>query len=156
MSTPLLKLERNGLGQLVLTLVDGSVYTGIVPVRAYPITAPLEGLSLFSADGHEVAWIERMDQVPPSMRALLEEDLALREFTPVIRAILDVSSFSTPSTWTVDTDRGPTRFVLKTEDDIRRLGQGRLLINSTQGLHFAVPNSAALDKASRKLLERFL
>jgi hypothetical protein len=67
-----------------------------------------------------------------------------------------VSSFSTPSTWSVLTDRGPTRFVLKGEEDIRRLGPGALLIASGQGIAFRVDDLAALDKASRRLLERFL
>ena len=40
---------------------------------------------------------------------------------PEIRASSRVSSFATPCTWTVATDRGDTEFVLKGEEDIRRL-----------------------------------
>ena len=75
---------------------------------------------------------------------------------PQIAALISVSSFSTPSTWTVDTDRGRTTLVLKSEDDIRRLGDGRLLIHSAQGLNFAIADRTRLGKASRLLLERFL
>ena len=156
MSTSLRQLTRNALGQLVLTLTDGSTHTGIVPVRAYPLSAPDDGLSLMSADGHEVAWIEHLSALPPEPRGLLEADLAVREFTPHITALLQVSSFSTPSTWTVDTDRGRTTFVLKSEDDIRQLGEGRILIQDAQGLSFAIPHRSSLGKASQKLLERFL
>jgi hypothetical protein len=46
--------------------------------------------------------------------------------------------------------------VLKSEDDIRRLGQGRLLITGGHGVSFVVHDMQALDKGSRKLLERFL
>ena len=54
-------------------------------------------------------------------------------------------------------DRGPTQFVLKGEEDIRRLeGRRKLMIASEEGIHFLVPDVQALDKASRKLLERFL
>ena len=38
-------LERNALGQLVLTAVDGTRHEGVVPVRAFPIAAPAEKLS---------------------------------------------------------------------------------------------------------------
>lgn len=156
MSTPIRHLTRNELGQLVLTLDDGSTYTGIVPVRAYPLSAPDEGLSLMSADGHEVLWVDRMSTLPEKFRSVLEAELAVREFTPQIAALVSVSSFSTPSTWTVDTDRGRTTLVLKSEDDIRRLGDGRLLIHSAQGLNFSIADRTRLGKASRQLLERFL
>ena len=156
MSTPIRHLTRNDLGQLVLTLDDSSTHTGIVPVRAYPLSAPDEGLSLMSADGREVLWIDRVSALPEKVRSLLEAELAVREFTPQISALVSVSSFSTPSIWTVDTDRGRTTLVLKSEDDIRRLGDGRLLIHSAQGLNFAIADRTRLGKASRQLLERFL
>lgn len=149
-------LTRNDLGQLTLTLDDGTTHVGIVPVRAYPLSAPDEGLSLMNTDGHEVLWIDRLSALPAAWRQLLEAELAVRELTPQVTALLDVSSFSTPSTWTVDTDRGRTSFVLKSEDDIRRLGDGRLLIHSAQGLNFGIADRTRLDKHSRKLLERFL
>ncbi len=47
-------------------------------------------------------------------------------------------------------------FILRTEEDIRRLGQGRLLISSSHGIQFQVPDRFALDRQSKKLLERFL
>lgn len=149
-------LTRDAHGRLCLTLGDGTVHTGVMPVRAFPISAPDDGLSLVSADGHELLWIDRLDRCPPEAQALLREELAVREFTPTVQRITAVSTFSTPSTWSVDTDRGPTSFVLKSEDDIRRLGGGRLLIASGQGMQFSVPQVAELDRGSRKLLERFL
>lgn len=156
MSTQSFHLGRDHHGGLTLTLADGQAHESVVPVRAFPISAPDDGLSLVSSDGHELVWIDRLDALPADQRALIHEDLALREFTPTIQRITDVSTFATPSTWSVDTDRGPTTFVLKTEDDIRRLGGGRLLIASGQGMQFGVPQVADLDRHSRKLLERFL
>jgi hypothetical protein len=149
-------LGRNAFGRLVFTGADGMVHEGVVPVRAFPIAAPGEGLSLVSADGHELAWVERLDALPSAQRALLEELLAEREFVPEIQQLLEVSTFSTPSTWTVRTDRGTTRFVLKGEEDIRRTSRTMLLIADSQGLQFVVRDLAALDRHSKRLLERFL
>lgn len=152
-----LHVQRNAHGRLVLTLADGTRHEAVVPVRAFPIAAPDEGLSLVAADGKEALWVDRMDHLPPQARTLIEQDLAVREFVPVIRRIHKVSGFSTPSTWDVETDRGPAQLVLKAEEDIRRLsGRTNLLITGQDGLQFRVPDSTALDKASRKLLERFL
>lgn len=157
MSTPSFELHRGPFGRLELVLLpSGERHADIVPVRAFPLAAPGEGLSLVGSDGRERLWIERLDALAPAQRAPIDEALATREFVPVITRIRAVSGFSTPSTWEVDTDRGPTRLVLKAEEDIRRLRGGRLLIAGSQGVQYAVPDLAALDRASRKLLERFL
>jgi Domain of unknown function (DUF1854) len=149
-------LQRNVFGRLVLTDGDGVAHEGVVPVRAFPIAAPGEGLSLLSAEGHELVWIDRLGDLSPRQRELVEEELSSREFAPEIRRLLAVSTFATPSTWTVDTDRGTTQFVLKGEEDIRRIGRSMLLIADSQGLQFRVRDLTALDRASRRLLERFL
>ena len=134
----------------------GDVVEGVVPVRAFPIAAPGEGIALIGPDGHEAGWIERLDAAPAVLRQLVEEELGRREFMPEIRRIRSVSSFATPSTWQVDTDRGETSLVLCGEEFIRRLGKSGLLIEDSQGIHFLVRDINGLDAASRKLLDRFL
>lgn len=150
-----LDLARDAFGRLVLTQ-DGVRHEGVAPVRAFPIGAPDDGIALMSADGHEVVWIPRLDGVQAAARALIEEELGAREFMPEIGAIRAVSTYATPSVWTVDTDRGQTALTLKGEEDIRRLGRGTLLIADIQGIHYLIRDMAALDRRSRKILDRFL
>ncbi len=150
------QLERDAHGVLVLTTADGVRHLGVVPVRAFPIAAPNEGLSLVDGDGREVAWVASLDTLAAPLRALIEGELLSREFTPVIRRIVSVSTFSTPSIWQVETDRGMTHFVLKGEEDIRRLNGGALWIADSHGIQFIVRDRRALDRRSRRLLERFL
>lgn len=149
-------LSRNAFGRLVLVDLQGQHHEGVTPVRAHPLSAPEEGIALVGADGHELVWIDRLDQLPAQQRELLLEEFANRELVPELQRLVAVSTFSTPSEWTVETDRGTTRFILKSEEDIRRLGEGRLLIAGGHGIHFRVPNRFALDRHSRKLLDRFL
>jgi hypothetical protein len=150
-------LTRNAFGRLVFTSEDDSeVHEGVVPVRAFPIAAPDSGLALVDRDGRELAWIESLSALPEGTRQLIEEELASREFLPEIRRIRHVSSFATPSTWQVDTDRGDTEFVLKGEEDIRRVAQSTLLIADSHGIQFLIRDLQTLDKASRKILDRFL
>jgi len=149
-------LRRNPHGRLVLRLADGTEHEAVTPVRAFPIAAPQEGLSLVGADGHELAWVPRLADLAAAARTLIEEELAAREFVPTITRIRSVSSFSTPSTWEVDTDRGAAQLVLKGEEDIRRLSRTRLLIADSHGIQFLVRDLNELDRHSRKLLDRFL
>lgn len=158
MTTPwtAIHLERDAFGRLVLIDAQGERHEDVQPVRAFPLTAPGEGLSLVSADGRERLWIDRLDALPAQQQALLADALAARDFAPVLLQLRSVSSFGVPSTWDVRTDRGDTRFVLKGEEDIRRLDGGALLVTGAHGVQLRIPDLRALDRASRKLLERFL
>ncbi|MCB4361078.1 cyanophycin metabolism-associated DUF1854 family protein [Quatrionicoccus australiensis] len=156
MSNPNFQLERDAYGRLTLTGENGERHEGITPVRAFPIAAPDEGLSLINYEGHEVAWVDNIADLPPAIGQLLEEELASREFVPEITQISEVSSFACPSTWQVETNRGTTALVLKGEEDIRRLSQTCLLIADSNGIQFLVRDLTVLDRQSRKLLDRFL
>jgi Domain of unknown function (DUF1854) len=156
MTTIDFQLQRDAFGRLNLTTPDGTVYPNVSPVRAFPVQAPDEGLALVNADGKEVAWIERLEDLPPATAALIREELAGREFMPEISRIVDVTSFATPCTWTVETSRGQTEFVLRGEEDIRRIGATSLLVSDTHGIHFLIRDQYGLDKHSKKILDRFL
>lgn len=125
-------------------------------MHAFPVSAPAEGVALVDADGHELVWVEHLADLPADTRKLLEEELAGREFIPEIHNILHVSTFATPSIWEAETDRGRTSFILKGEDDIRRLGHTSLLIADSNGIHYLIRDTLQLDRHSRKLLDRFL
>jgi hypothetical protein len=156
MMTTAFNLRRDAFGKLVLTNSEGEEFAGVAPVRSFPVQAPDKGISLVREGGKEVAWIDDLSEVSPEVRALVTEELEGREFMPEILSIKGVSSFATPSTWRVQTDRGDTEFVLKGEEDIRRLGAFSLLIADSHGIHFLIRDMFAIDKGSRKILDRFL
>ena len=149
-------LQRDAHGRLVLRLADGSEHVGVGPVRAFPLTEPGGPVSLVGTDGREQLWIDQPAALAADARDLVDQELARREFAPVIEQLIEVSTFSTPSTWTVRTNRGDTRLVLKGEEDIRRLGGAALLVTDSHGVGYRIPDERALDRRSRRLLERFL
>ena len=150
------QLTRNSFGKLTLTSEDGQVHEAVLPVRAFPIQAPDEGISMVLPDGKEVAWIDALADLPDDIRQLVHDELEGREFMPEILRIVDVTSFATPCTWTVATDRGDTEFLLKGEEDIRRIGATSLLVADNHGIHFLIRDMFTIDKHSRKILDRFL
>jgi hypothetical protein len=149
------QLERDALGHLVFIDAKGERHIGVHPVRAFPITAPAAGIGIMNQSGKEVCWYPDVSLIPEAKLALIEEELAAREFMPVIEKITKVSTFATPSIWDIETDRGPTRIRLKGEEDIRRVAGNTLLIADSNGLQFLIKDSTELDKVSKKLLDRF-
>lgn len=156
MATSKFELQRNSFGKLILTSEDGDVFEGVSPVRAFPIQSPLMSISIVQGDGREVAWIDQLSDLSDDTRTLVLEELEGREFMPEIQQILDVTSFALPCTWKVLTDRGETEFVLKGDEDIRRIGSMSLLITDNHGIQFLIRDMFAIDKHSRKILDRFL
>ncbi len=154
--TTQIQLRRDSFGKLVFTSPEGEEFVGVIPVRAFPIQAPTRGISLVRDGGKEVAWIDDLAAVPEQIRTLVTEELEGREFIPEILTIKSVSSFATPCTWYVKTDRGDTEFVLKVDEDIRRVGEASLLIADSHGINFLVRDMFRIDKGSRKILDRFL
>jgi hypothetical protein len=156
MASTTFELHRDRYGKLVLTTAEGEVHVGVVPVRAFPIQSPDHGIALVRDGGKEVGWIDAVAALPEAIRTLVQDELEGREFIPEILHIASVSSYATPCTWHVRTDRGDTQFVLKGEEDIRRIGAASLLVADNHGIQFLVRDLFGIDKHSRKILDRFL
>ncbi len=150
-------LERDAWGQLVLIYADGRRVPGVESARAFPISAPEGLLSICDPQGRELLCVEDVTALRPEVRQILEEELAQREFVPVVVRIQRVSAETDPAQWQVVTDRGPTEFLMEDSDnDVRRLGPNRILLVDSHGIRYLIPDTRQLDAASRRILDRYL
>ena len=148
--------DRNSDGRLSVTDSSGRRHENIEPIRAFPISDPEHWISLCDPNGKEVVQVRDLNELPVDQRELLLSELTRREFVPVIRRIESISSLAEPCEWFVETDRGPTSFVLNSDEHVRKLGQDRALILDSHGLRYLVPDAKQLDAHSRRLLSRYL
>jgi hypothetical protein len=159
MSNPLNKanfgLSRNSFGDLVMIDAEGARHVGVVPLRMFPFSDRERWISLVGQDNKEVLLIEDLTVLPNHVQALIEEELSQREFLPVVKRVVHVTSDLEPCEWQVLTDRGPITFVLKTEDDVRILGPGKSLIVDAQGMRYLVPDYRKMDSYSRRVMEEY-
>jgi hypothetical protein len=150
-------LQRDAWGRLVLTMADGRRIVGVEVARAFPISAPAQYVSIADPDGHELMCIENPDSLPAPVLQALNEELAQREFVPIVLRIKQVFADSDPSEWQIVTDRGPTDFLMEDSDnDVRRLGPSRILLVDTHGIRYLIPDTRQLDSSSRRILDRYL
>ena len=150
------ELKFDPWGRLVLIDSAGVRHVGVEPVRMFPITDPDRWVSLCDAAGHELVCLRTLDDLPDAMRKTVREALHRREFAPVIQRILNITIDPDGSEWEVTTDRGRTRFRLKGDDDIRRIGDHRYLIADAAGIRYLLADTRALDAPSRRLLEHYI
>jgi hypothetical protein len=146
----------DSLGRLVFRDAEGREHVDVTPVRGFPISEPDYGVSICNADGRELLWIERLTDLPGEPRDVLQRDLARREFMPILQRIVRISTNAEPCEWEVETDRGRTSFVLRTDEDVRRLEGRRAMVTDANGVSYLIPDLEALDAASRRYLERYL
>jgi hypothetical protein len=149
-------LSKNAFGQLCFKSEVGQFHEQVLPVKAFPISLPEQCIAIVDRDGHELVWLDDLNQVSAENQRMIKEELANREFMPVLTKIAEVSSFATPSSWIVETSRGATQFVLKGEEDIRRISKDTYLVSDNHGVQYLIENIQLLDKHSRRLLDRFL
>ena len=155
MSAAIPHLARHALGHWTLQIGD-QLHANVVVVRAFPIRAPDESVSVLDPDGHELWWLPSLEGLTQTQREAVQEALQEREFMPEILRLVSVSSYATPSTWVVQTDRGTTELVLKGEEDIRRLNANTLIIADAHGVQYLIRHLPALDRMTRKQLDRFM
>lgn len=149
-------LHSDAWGRLVLIDAEGRQHSGVDVLRAFPLSDPRHGIAICDARGRELLWLDDLDALAPPLTQQIEEELAKREFVPVIRRILRVSAPVEPSEWEVETDRGLTSFVLGSEDDVHELDDRRALLTDTHGIRYLISDIEQLDSNSRRLLERYL
>ena len=150
------RVHLDPLGRLVLTPPGGAPVAGVTPVRCFPFSAPSERISFLDAEGRELFCLESLDRLLPEERALVERELARREFIPVVRRIRSISPGAEPTIWQVETDRGEARFTLPSEDNVRRLGEHGALVADAHGVRYRVPDLRRLDAHSPRLLARYI
>jgi hypothetical protein len=149
-------LSRDEWGQLVLTSVGNSLPVAVTPTALFPISDPENWISLRGPDGVEQACVEDPNSLPAETRELLRGELARQEFVPVIERIVRVSGTMEPSEWTVETDRGPTSFVLESEEDVRRIGDNQIVIVDAHATRYHIPDLTAVDAKSRRIVEWYV
>ena len=148
-------LERRRDGRLDFVDADGGRHENVDVLRAFPVSAPTGPVAIVAAAGGELAWIDALADVEPTLRVLLDAELAARELVPVIERI-DAVSDSEPAEWNVLTDRGPRTFKVRHGDDIDRPPDGSATITDSVGMRYFIPDVAKLGARGRRLFEKMI
>ena len=151
-----MRIHYDEWGRLVFTSDAGVAHVGVELTRAFPISDPRRGISLIDGRGTELLWIDDLDLIDGPNRAILENELNRRHFLPVLKRVVAIDGITEPTTWNVETDRGPANFQIKSEEDVRRVAGSRVLLVDTHGIRYLIPDYRALDAGSRRLLERYI
>lgn len=148
------RLERRVDGQL-WAIRDGEAKRVRVS-RCFPWSAPTRFISLRDDRRREFALVDDPAELDEASRAALENALVESDFVLEIEAIEAVDEEIEIRCWQVRTRHGERRFQTRRDDWPRQVPGGGVLIRDVAGDLFYVPDPAALDATSRRLLEVFV
>ncbi|MFN7731908.1 MAG: DUF1854 domain-containing protein [Pirellula sp.] len=149
-------LARDQWSHLQLTDSAGKVYRDVTVVPLFPVATPKEWISILASNGDELVSLRDLSSLAPSDRELVEQELAFREFVPQILKVLWVSGTQEPCEWEVETNHGKTRFVLNSEEDVRRVSAWTVHFMDASGGRFWVEDIRKLDSRSRAYVEWYV
>jgi len=145
-------LSRNEAGKLVLHREGEDDVEGVRVTRCFPWSLPGEYISLRDGEGKELHLLRDLSELSAEMQALVQDELGLQDFIPVVTGVESIDDTMEVMEWHVQTDRGPLRLQIKSNDDIRPLDDGRVLIRDHAGGVFQVNDLNAMDETSQRFL----
>ena len=152
-----IRLFREPLWQLRLTIDKDRSYIKIKIVRAAPLSHPRQYISILDAKNEEICMIEDLKQLDLEMQGIAEEELDRRYLTSNILRVISVRHEFGTSYWDVETHRGQREFVVQNvAESAQWLGDHRILIVDVDGNRFEIANLKDLDKKSLKNVEMVL
>ncbi len=134
-------------------------YPRVLAVRMFPFTDPDKYISIRTTGEHskEIGIIEDMAALSKEVREIIEEQLALRYFTPVITGIYSIKDEYGYAYFDVMTDRGRCRFAIHMGgSDVVHLSETRIMITDIDENRFEIPDVLKLTPGERKKLDLFL
>jgi hypothetical protein len=146
-------------GGFVSLETGGEKYPRVQVVRMFPFTDPGHFISIRTTEerSKEIGIIEDMSSLDADTRKMLEEQLNLRYFTPVITKIINVKDEYGYAYFDVMTDRGECRFTIHMGgSDVVHLTETRIIISDLDENRFEIPDVTKLSATERKKIDLFL
>lgn len=157
------EFARTAGGFVSLDMNDGIAaehYDRIRVVRSFPFTDRNKYISIRTIDekSKEIGMIKDLAaDVTPETRQMLEEQMDIRYFTPVIKKINNIKDEYGHAYFDVETDQGPCKFVIyMNSSSVVNLSDVRLLISDLDGNRFEIPDYTKLSARELKMLDLFL
>ena len=125
--------------------------------RAFPFSDPDRYIGLRDGDDKDIGILTTLNGLDGESRAIIQEELERRYFTPRIERVLTVKEEFGVVTWEVETDRGPRRFLVRNlRDSTFPLGANRLMMTDTDGNRYEFADVSAVGAKAMTVLSKVL
>lgn len=138
---------------------NGKHYKRVRIVRLFPFSDADKYLSIRDhgdAD-KEIGIIEDLNAMSDETKNLINEQLTLSYFTPVISKIYEIKDEYGYAYFKVETDKGECRFAISMGSNaVTKLSETRLIIKDVDENRFEIKDVDKLSRKERRMLDLFL
>jgi hypothetical protein len=153
--THLTGISRKG-GRLYLARPDAEEPIVVSARYLRPLTSRSE-IVFLDEKRQEMVTVRDLDALTGAERQLVEKALRERYHLSIITRVEDVDIRMGTRYWRVETDRGRRWFAVREPGkNVAWLGDNQLVLRDPAGNRFEIPDLAALDPRSRRLVRRSL
>ena len=143
-------------GSLLMDMASGTQAVHNL-TSAFPLSSPGRMVTLRGEDGEELAMLDDVRKLDRASRRLVLDELERTYFMPVIQSIGTIDENLNIVRWTVETDRGPRMFQIRSaRKNVRKLPGRRLVIRDVDGNRYEIRDWQTLDSRAQQLIEEFI
>lgn len=144
-------------GAVTVNRKDGETIENIKPRRLFPLTGKTRHINFLDTEGEEVLILDNMKNLDKDSKRTLCEALNRYYVIPKIRNIINIKDEFGVFTWTVNTDKGMTKFEIRQPSvDIKSFGSGYVVIKDINDNRYEIPDYRKMDLLSQRILEEQL
>lgn len=151
---------RRTLGGFVSLVQEGKTFERVGIYRTFPFTNPDRYISIREADekAREIGVIKDLNiDLSKEEAKMLQEQLELRYFTPIIKKLNDIKEEYGYAYFDVRTNFGSCKFTIQMSGGtVIPLTEYRILITDLDGNRYEIPDLRKLSGAELKKLDLFL
>ncbi|MBP3754880.1 MAG: DUF1854 domain-containing protein [Lachnospiraceae bacterium] len=139
--------------------LNGKHYDRVKVVRLFPFTDANKYLSIreYGGASKEIGIIEDLDAMPEETKSLIEHQLTLCYFTPVISKIYSIKDEYGYAYFHVLTDKGECKFAINMGSNaVSKLSDTRLIIQDVDENRFEIRDTDALTQKEKRMLDLFM
>ena len=140
-----------------LTLTGDRSWRDVRIACAFPFSDPNNYIGLRDGEDKDIGMMTTLQGLDDESRAIVEEELERRYFTPKVQRIVAVEEQFGVVTWEVETNRGARRFLVRNlRDNAFPLGPNRVMMTDTDGNRFEFPDVRSLGPKAYAVLLKVL
>ena len=141
----------------VRATIDDRSWRDVRIARAFPLSDLNRYIGLRDGNDKDIGMLETLDGLDAVSRAIIDEELSRRYFTPAVTRVNAVAEAFGIVNWDVETDKGPRKFLVRNlKDSAFTLGAGRVMMTDVDGNRYEFPDAYALGPKALVVLAKIL
>jgi len=142
-------------GNMLAVQVGDEDFQGVYLHCSFPHTNRRIYISVRTGEHKEVGIIKALDEdFPPETAVLLEEQMDIRYFAPVITKVISIKEEFGYSYWNTETSAGHCQFTVRSgSGNVKSVTENKLLVIDVDGNRFVIENVKQLSEKEYRMVE---